>query len=93
MKQIFDAIKSLEDHRNFKSTLYTDVVEELEYDFYNDEDDFSDEGTNPPIMVNSTRSSIPAVVSFNPYSKLLSGYTNENCEINVNTKYTSVCTL
>ncbi|VVC33796.1 Ribonuclease H-like domain,3'-5' exonuclease domain,Mut7-C RNAse domain [Cinara cedri] len=86
MKQIFDAIKSIKNPRSFRNTLYTAVDEAEDNDLYKYDEDSSDEGTNPPISVvaSSTRSSIPTVVPVTkPYSQLLSGYINKNCEINI----------
>lgn len=93
MKQIFDAVKSIHNPRSRYTAI--DEDEQLNYSFYNGENDSSeDEGTNPPISVmsSSSRSSLPIVEPVkNPYSQLLNGYTNANCEINVYPNFIATC--
>lgn len=84
MKTIYDSIKSIQ---NQPAVKYRSPVDDDYDDYYAYDDDYSeDEGTSVPInakpMTNSYTTK-PEVDS-NPHSKLLSGYTSEDWEINVN---------
>lgn len=85
MKKIYDTVKSLQTQRPIR---YNTFDEDYDDEYYPDEDDYSDdEGTKAPIhVVSSTNSYTPNIPKpkEEPYSKLLSGYTNDNQEINVN---------
>lgn len=82
MKKIYDTVKSIQNQPVVRYRLDEDY--DNEYNAY--DDDYSeDEGTSAPVTRNhstNTFTSKPEVEE--PYSKLLSGYTNENWEINVN---------
>lgn len=86
MKKIYDTIKNLQNKQPIRYTTFDEDYDDDEY--YPDKDEYSDdEGTNAPIhVVCSTNSSTPNIPKpeEEPYSKLLSGYTNDNQEINVN---------
>lgn len=94
MRKVFDAVKCKQNLRPYRRTFYSVDYEADQVDYvYNDDDNSSDdEGTNPPIpkLSSSICSSIPALVPVNTHNNLLSGFTKENCEINVNTKHTSI---
>lgn len=87
MKHIYDKVKSIQNQPVVK---YRPPIDEEDYDdYYNggDDDDSDDEGMSAPIKKQSTT---PIVFKFtqsdekNTHGILLSGYTNENLEINVN---------
>lgn len=85
MKQIYEIVKSIQ---NQSAVRYRSpsINEDYDDDLYVYEDNYSeDEGTYTPIVTNSTNLIKSSII--NPQdsqSKLLSGYTNGNIEINVN---------
>jgi len=80
MKQIYDSVKIIQNQRAVR---YRPPSIDEDDNFYGDEDD-SDEGTSAPINAKclTYNSSMPE----EPHSKLISGYTNGNSMIDVNTK-------
>jgi len=84
MKQIYDSVKIIENQRDVRYKSLSIDEDYEENNFYGDEDDSEDEGTSAPINAKclTNKSSKPNDL----HSKLISGYTNENSMIDVNTK-------
>lgn len=87
MKKIYDAVKLIQ---NQKAVRYRppSIDEDFEdNDYYEDEDDSEDEGTSAPINAKClTNNSFNSSKPDDPHSKLISGYTDGNSMIDVNTK-------
>lgn len=84
MKQIYDSVKIIQSQ---SSVRYKPPSIDEDYEdnhFYGNEDDSEDEGTSAPINAKclANNSTMPE----EPHSKLISGYTNGNSMIDVNTK-------
>jgi len=82
MKQIYDAVKLIQNQTNVRYRAPSIDEDYEDNDFYVDEDDSEDEGTTAPINAKclTNNSSKPD----DPHSKLISGYTNGNSMIDVN---------
>lgn len=91
MKTIYDSIKKIQTSVSYSRPNVDDNYDDFD-DYYGFDDDYiEDEGTGPPIKA------VPFVnpytkpeVNPSPHTKLLSGYTSENWEINVNNKYINI---
>jgi len=83
MKKIYDTVRSIQKQPVVKYSLPS-VDEDYNNEYNAGDDEYSeDEGTSAPIsrvQLTNTFMCKPE----EPYNKLLSGYTNENWEINVN---------
>lgn len=93
MKTIYDSIKNIQ---NESAVKYRPTVDDDFDDCYAYDDEYSeDEEAGPPIDYKPfTNSDVTKPeVSPNPHSKLLSGYTSEDWEINVRNKYISIIYL
>lgn len=87
MKQIYETIKSIQNQPVRKYRPPSINENDDDDNLYVYEDDYSeDEGTYAPIKTNLSNMTISSITKFQePQNILLSGYTNDNVEINVNT--------
>lgn len=89
MKNIYDSIKTIQNKTPVYHYKSFEIDEDFD-DYYDDYDYSDDEGTTAPlnakpftdtptIQLNTSKTQLEE-----PYTKLLSGFTNEDIEINVN---------
>jgi hypothetical protein len=86
MKNIYDSIKTIQNKPPVSQYRPPSIDEDYE-DYYDDYDYSDDEGTAAPIdttFFTNTSTTTATTQLEEPYSKLLTGYTNENVEIDVN---------
>lgn len=87
MKNIYDSIKTIQNKPPVSQYRPPSIDEDYGDDYYDDYDYSDDEGTAPPIdtkLITNTSTTTATTQLEEPFSKLLTGYTNENMEIDVN---------